>query len=79
MGDNRELYICNCVCGNFFYAAKSIFQNWGMLDCGHASCPECKVFYNLEVQEETKSMKLTPWHEHKRTKVPVDPSKNPTD
>lgn len=64
MEDTRERYKCECPCGKVFYAAKSIFQYWGILDAGHGSCPECKTFYNLTVQEETKSMKLTPWDEY---------------
>lgn len=64
MEDTRERYKCECPCGKVFYAAMSLAQSWGSLDAGHGSCPECKTFYNLTVQEETKSMKLTPWDEY---------------
>jgi hypothetical protein len=62
--DTRQRYTCKCPCGNVFYAAKSIMQEWGILDTGHGSCPECKTFYNLAVDEVTKTMKLTPWDEY---------------
>lgn len=66
--DTRERYKCECPCGNIFYAAMSIFQSWGVLDAGHGSCPECNAFYNLTLQKEFKSMKLTPWNEYIKNK-----------
>lgn len=62
--DERKRYECNCYCGKTFYACKSIFQEWGILDKGHGSCPECKTFYNLSVDEENGKMILTEWNKY---------------
>lgn len=61
MEDNRKRYECNCPCGKIFYATKSIMQEWGILDRGHGSCPQCKTFYNLTFDEQTEKMILTLW------------------
>lgn len=61
MEDKRERYKCECKCGNVFYACKSIFQSWGMLENGHGSCPACKTFYRLTLDEKNKRMILTKW------------------
>lgn len=57
-------YKCDCKCGNVFYACKSITQSWGILDAGHGSCPKCKTFYNLTVDEDNDRMILRPWEEY---------------
>lgn len=62
--DIKQRYKCECPCGNIFYATKSIAQESGYLDKGFGSCPKCKIFYNLIVNEDTKKMELTPWDEY---------------
>jgi hypothetical protein len=61
--DKRKRYKCECECGNVFWATKSMFQNWGMNDCGNGTCPKCKRFYNLTLDEENGRMILTEWSE----------------
>ena len=67
MEDSRKRYKCNCTCGNVFYATKSIFQTSFGINSGHGSCPKCKVFFHLAVDEENECMKLTEWSEHLKT------------
>lgn len=64
MKDNRKRYKAECSCGKVFYATKSILQSWGMNECGIATCPNCKTFYNLTFNEATEMMDLRPWQEY---------------
>lgn len=59
---NKERYkaVC-CVCGNVFYASKSIAQEWGVLDGGHGDCPKCNEFLNLTFDCDKQEMKTTKW------------------
>lgn len=61
--DKRKKYRCNCLCGKTFYACKSIFHEMGILDRGGGSCPYCKKFFNLTVDEENNKMILMDWDE----------------
>jgi len=76
MQDKRKRYKCECKCGNVFYATKSILQNMGMLNAGCGSCPKCKTFYNLTLDEENEIMELLEWDEYQKNIVdswePVD-------
>ncbi len=64
--EKRERYTCLCpVCGYEFYACKSIAQEaFGIEDAGHGSCPKCKTFHNLQLDEANKKMIVTPWDEY---------------
>lgn len=63
--DTRKRYKCECPCGNTFWACKSILQqNFGSPELGSGSCPKCKVYYNLTVDEENECMKLTKWDDY---------------
>lgn len=68
--DNRERYQCICpICNKIFWACKSILQeDFGMLDMGSGSCPKCKTFHNLTVDEENKQMIVTPWEEYMKAR-----------
>ena len=68
--DTRKRYRCDCpICDHGFWACKSIFQDdFGMLDMGSGSCPKCKTFHNLTVDEESERMIVTPWEEHMKNK-----------
>jgi len=68
MEDKRQRYECECTCGFTFYACKSLFQQWGLIDSGSGSCPKCKVFYNLTLDEENKKMILTEWEKHMKNR-----------
>ena len=64
--DMRKRYSCICpICGKKFWACKSILQeDFGMLDGGCGSCPKCKTFHNLTVDEKNKRMIVMPWEEY---------------
>jgi len=62
--DTRKRYKCDCSCENVFYATKSLAQCMGKLDAGHGSCPKCKTFYNLTLDEENDRMILTRWEKY---------------
>ena len=68
--DTRKRYYCKCPeCGHEFWACKSIFQqDFGMLDMGSGSCPKCKTYHNLTVDEKSERMIVTPWEEHIKKK-----------
>lgn len=71
--DTRKRYHCKCpICGHEFWACKSIFQEvFGELDMGSGSCPKCKTYHNLTVDEENEKMIVTPWEEHMKKKEGV--------
>lgn len=66
MLDKRDRYLCICpICSNEFWACKSIAQEaFGILDMGSGSCPKCKTFHNLTIDEKSNKMIVTPWEEH---------------
>jgi len=73
LGDTRKRYYCKCpVCGKEFWACKSILQeDFEMADKGHGTCPKCKTFHNLTVDEENERMIVTPWKEYLKRKEGV--------
>jgi hypothetical protein len=63
--DNRPRLKCTCpVCGNIFYACKSILMEAFGVNSGSGSCPECSTFFHLEADENNKSMVLTKWDDY---------------
>lgn len=64
--DNKKRYSCKCpICGHEFWACKSIFQeHFGMKERGCGSCPKCKTFHNLTVDEANERMIVIPWDEY---------------
>lgn len=62
----KKKYKCKCpICGCEFFAQKSLFQEmFKEIDMGHGSCPDCKEFLNLKVDEENECMIVTPWEEY---------------
>lgn len=62
----KKKYSCKCPkCGCEFHAQKSLFQEmFNEIDMGNGSCPDCKAFLNLTVDEENSSMIITPWDDH---------------
>lgn len=62
MEDTRKRYKCECAkCQHIFYACKSIFHEWGMLESGCGSCPECETFLRLIFDEKNNKMLSVLW------------------
>lgn len=57
-----------CSCGHEFSASKSIMQEWGILDAGHGSCPECGEFLNLTYDPDKEIMVTLKWDDHVKSK-----------
>lgn len=65
MEDNRPQYPFECtVCHNEYSAGLSIMQSeFGFLDMGMATCPNCKMMFNLTFDPKEKRMIATPLNE----------------
>lgn len=62
---SKEGYNAKCSeCGYEFQASKSIFQEMGILDHGHGSCPKCHTFLNLTFNEEKQEMITMNWDKY---------------
>lgn len=70
LGDTRKKYHCKCpICGHEYWACKSLFQEaFGMQDMGCGSCPKCRTFHNLTVDEENELMIVTSWEDYTKKK-----------
>ncbi|MHC1760552.1 MAG: hypothetical protein AB9917_13790 [Negativicutes bacterium] len=56
-----------CVCGNTFFAARSIAQrDFGMNDAGHGHCPKCNEFLNMAYKPELQRMETMKWDDYVR-------------
>lgn len=65
MEDNKVRYRAVCSeCSHVFYACKSLAQEFGRLDLGCGSCPQCKTFLNLTYDTKNNEMKTMEWNKY---------------
>ncbi|WP_018250349.1 hypothetical protein [Orenia marismortui] len=61
MSEEKRYEATCCVCGNEFFANKSIMQHSGINEAGHGRCPECETFLNLTFDPEQEIMLTKKW------------------
>ncbi|MDR1960519.1 MAG: hypothetical protein LBQ54_16025 [Planctomycetaceae bacterium] len=64
--DKRPRYPMTCSqCGKAAWATLSVFQeDFGMPDCGHATCPACGTFLHLTFVPEKKAFETESWDDY---------------